>query len=181
MFAIEEPSYSKIRAVYEANGVRCDPLLLGPDGIMSSELARTAARALHITPYHSFPSGVTANASKRMEYIAWAKGRGAYIIEDNYDSELTVSKKNDDTVFSLSMGAVIYLNTFSRTISPSVRVGYMVLPRDLMEKFDERLGFYSCTVPVFEQYVIARLLDSGDFERHINRVRRQKRKASAEH
>jgi len=88
-----------------------------------------------------------------------------------------VSKKNEDTVFSLSQDqSVIYLNTFSETISPSVRIGYMVLPEKLVDVFEEKLGFYSCTVPVFEQYVLAELINNGDFERHINRVRRAKRK-----
>ena len=101
-----------------------------------------------------------------------------YIIEDNYDSELTVSKKNEDTIFSLANNnTVIYLNTFSQTIAPSMRIGYMVLPENLVEKFEQKLGFYSCTVPVFEQYVLAELIHSGDFERHINRVRRARRKA----
>ena len=68
------------------------------------------------------------------------------------------------------------MNTFSRTVSPSVRVGYMVLPEPLAEEYERRLGFYSCTVPAFEQYVLAELLDGGDFERHINRIRRARRK-----
>jgi GntR family transcriptional regulator/MocR family aminotransferase len=106
-----------------------------------------------------------------------AKKKNGFIIEDNYDSELTVSRKNEDTVFSLSQdGSVIYLNTFSRTIAPSMRVGYMVLPKKLLATFEQKLGFYACTVPLFEQYVLSELLDSGDFERHINRVRRQRRK-----
>ena len=71
---------------------------------------------------------------------------------------------------------MIYLNTFSKTISSSMRIGYMVLPEKLMNTFQEKLGFYSCTVPTFEQYVLTELLNSGDFERHINRVRRNKRK-----
>ena len=138
---------------------------------------RTKATVLHITPFNSFPSGITASASKRYEYIRWAEKREGYIIEDNYDSELTVSRKNEDTVFSLSgRGAVIYLNTFSKTIAPSIRVGYMILPENLLHVFEQRLGFYSCTVPVFEQYVLAQLLQNGDFERHINRVRQAKRK-----
>ena len=112
------------------------------------------------------------------EYLRWAEKRGGYIIEDNYDSELTVSKKNEDTVFSLAKrGTVIYLNTFSQTIAPSMRIGYMVLPEKLLNTFEEKLGFYSCTVPVFEQYVLAELINGGDFERHINRVRRARRKA----
>lgn len=114
---------------------------------------------------------------KELSMSDGAEERNGYIIEDNYESELTVSKKNEDTVFSLSKnGKVIYLNTFSKTIAPSIRVGYMVLPENLLDLFKEKLGFYSCTVPVFEQYVLAELLNSGNFERHINRVRRSRRK-----
>lgn len=181
VFGLENPSYDKIRRVYHACGVECDLLRMGHDGIRTSELERTAATALHITPFKSFPSGVTASASKRAEYLRWAEKRGGYIIEDNYDSELTVSTKHEDTVFSMdTRGSVIYLNTFSRTVAPSVRVGYMVLPEGLMDEFERGLGFYSCTVPVFEQYVLAQLLDSGDFERHINRVRRSRRRNSGD-
>ena len=177
IFALENPSYDKIRRVYEANGITCDMLKLGYDGIKTSELERTQATVLHITPFNSFPSGITASASKRREYLSWAKKRKGYIIEDNYDSELTVSKKNEDTVFSLATDCpVIYLNTFSETIAPSIRVGYMVLPENLLEEFENKIGFYSCTVPVFEQYVLAELINNGDFERHINRVRRARRR-----
>lgn len=176
-FALENPSYNKIQKVYEANGVTCDMLELGQDGIKSKELQKTDATVLHITPFHSFPSGITASVSKRHEYLRWAEKRNGYIIEDNYDSELTVSKKNEDTVFSLSnKGTVIYLNTFSHTIAPSMRIGYMVLPEQMVDTFREKLGFYSCSVPVFEQYVLAELINSGDFERHINRIRRARRK-----
>ena len=177
IFALETPSYDKIRQVYTASGVECDMLKLSGDGIKSSELERTDATVLHITPFNSYPSGITADASKRSEYIAWASRRNGYIVEDNFDSELTVSKKHEDTVYSLDReGRVIYLNTFSRTVAPSVRVGYMILPKELAERFSQELGFYSCTVPVFEQYVLAELIDSGDFERHINRIRRNRRK-----
>lgn len=178
-YAIEDPSYEKISLVYAANGVEFDKLKMGTDGILTSELERTNATVLHITPYNSYPSGVTASASKRYEYIRWAEKRGGVLIEDNYAAELTVSKKNYDTVFSLSNGKnVIYINTFSETIAPSMRLGYMVLPRDMLGRFEEKLGFYSCTVSVFEQYVLAELIRSGDFERHINRERRIKRKKS---
>lgn len=179
LFALEDPSYLKIRRVYEACGVHCDPLTLDNDGIRSSELERTQATVLHVTPFNSYPSGTTASASKRREYLLWAHRRNGYIIEDNYDSELTVSRKTEDPLFSLpDADRVLYLNTFSRTIAPSIRVGYMLLPESLMEPFEQRLGFYSCTVPLFEQYVLAELINSGDFERHINRVRRARRKAA---
>ena len=177
VFALENPSYEKIRRVYLANGVTCDMLRLGGDGIRTSELARTDASVLHVTPFHSFPSGITASAGKRSEYIRWAHSRGGYIVEDDFDSEFTLSSKAEDTLFSLEpKRSVLYLNTFSKTIAPSMRLGYMVLPESLTDAFEQSVGFYSCTVPVFEQYVLAELLSNGDFERHINRVRRRRRK-----
>ena len=177
VFALENPSYEKIRRVYLANGVTCDILRLGGDGIRTSELARTDASVLHVTPFHSFPSGITASAGKRSEYIRWAHSRGGYIVEDDFDSEFTLSSKAEDTLFSLEpKRSVLYLNTFSKTIAPSMRLGYMVLPESLTDAFEQSVGFYSCTVPVFEQYVLAELLSNGDFERHINRVRRRRRK-----
>lgn len=176
-FALENPSYEKIRKVYTAAGVSCDLLTLAPDGILTSELTRTSASVLHITPFHSYPSGVTATATKRQEYLHWVTRRKGYIIEDNYDSELTVARKREDPLFSFDReGRVIYLNTFSRTVAPSVRVGYMILPQPLLPVFEKTVGFYSCTVPVFEQYLLAELIQSGDFQRHINRVRRARRK-----
>ncbi len=177
VFAIESPSYEKIERVYMANGVKCELLKLGEDGITSLELARSKADVLHVTPYNSFPSSVTASASKRTEYIAWAKARGGLIVEDDYYSEFTVSRKIEDTLFSLEPeNTVVYINTFSKTVAPSLRVGYMVLPKKMVEAFQEKIGFFSCTVPVFEQYVLCDLLTSGDFERHINRIRRKRRK-----
>lgn len=176
--AIEFPSYKKIELVYKTNEVRYEMLPLSNDGIESDALSNTKADVLHTTPYRSYPSGATATASKRHEYIQWANENGRYIIEDDYESEFAVSSKPAETLFSLStQDNVIYMNTFSQTISPSLRVGYMVLPKKLSKKFEEKLGFYSCTVPTFEQLILAELIDGGDFERHINKVRRMKRKA----
>ncbi len=179
-YGIEYPSYKKIEQVYRASEVAYDPLPLSADGIDSVALADTSASVLHTTPYRSFPTGVSASASKRHEYIRWSNAGERYIIEDDFESEFSVSTKPEDTLFALSdKGNVIYLNTFSKTISPSLRLGYMVLPQKLVAEFDGRLGFYSCTVPTFEQHVVARLLANGDFERHINKVRRDKRKELA--
>lgn len=177
-YAIESPSYEKIARVYSAEGLTPDHLKLGNDGIRSSELTRTCANVLHISPYRSFPSGVTASASKRRQYLRWANERDGIIIEDDFDSEFTLSKKPVETVFSLSNNKrVIYMNTFTKTICPAIRVGYMVLPENLIEPFKEKVGFYSCTVPSFEQYVLAEFINGGDFERHINRTRRKLRRA----
>ena len=177
-FAIESPSYEKIEQVYRSAGIQCELLPLDSDGIESQALSDTNATVLHISPYRSYPTGITASASKRHEYIRWA-GRGdRFIVEDDFESEFSVSSKPVETLFSTSKDDnIIYLNTFSKTVSSSLRVGYMVLPHCLVKDFNEKLGFYSCTVPTFEQIVLAELILSGDFERHINRVRRNKRRS----
>ena len=178
IYGVEDPCYEKIRAVYHANGARFEPLTMGAEGIESHALQTSSATVLHVTPYHSYPSGVTATASKRQEYLAFAKRRQGYLIEDDFDSEFTVSSKMEDTIFSLDgEGRVIYMNTFTKTVAPSLRIGYMVLPDTLLDRFAARCGFYACTVPTFEQLLLTELLDSGDFERHINRQRRKKRRA----
>ena len=177
IYAIESPSYKKIEQVYKATEITYDSLPLKSSGIDSRALQNTKADVLHTTPYRSYPSGVTATASKRHEYIHWAQEKDRYIIEDDFESEFSVSTKPTETLFALSRSDnVIYLNTFSKTISPSLRIGYMVLPRHLVDVFESKLGFYSCTVPTFMQYVLTELINNGDFERHINRVRRNKRK-----
>ena len=176
LFALEDPSYETIRKVYETNGGKCDMLKMGSDGILSKELERTRAQVLHITPFNSYPSGITATASKRREYIRWAKMRGGIIIEDDFDSEFSGLTKREDTVFSLGGGEnVIYMNTFSKTIAPSIRMGYMVIPDSLLPLFLEKAGFYSCTVSALEQLVVSEFISSGDFERHLNRTRRKRR------
>ena len=176
VFAVEDPCYEKIREVYRANGVTIEPLAMGAEGIQTEALAKSSASVLHVTPYHSFPSGVTATASKRHEYIEFARKKAGFLIEDDFDSEFTASAKVEDTLFSLDDTRVIYMNTFTRTVAPGLRVGYAVLPRELLPLFRTHVGFYSCTVPTLEQYVLAELLNSGDFERHVNRMRRRKRK-----
>jgi GntR family transcriptional regulator/MocR family aminotransferase len=177
VYAIESPSYKKIEQVYRAAEITYESLPLTSSGIDSAALANTKADVLHTTPYRSYPSGVTATASKRHEYIRWSEQGDRYIIEDDFESEFSVSTKPTETLFALSKNDhIIYLNTFSKTISPSLRIGYMVLPKNLTKVFRENLGFYSCTVPTFMQYVLTELINNGDFERHINRVRRKKRK-----
>ncbi len=179
VYGIETPSYQKIEQVYRSRGAQVVCCPLGRDGILSEALQNTPASVLHITPFRSFPSGVTATASKRREYLHWADQPDRYIVEDDYESEFSLLRKPEETLFAGTVRRnVIYLNTFSRTVSPSFRVGYMVLPRELLPVFDQRVGFYSCTVPAFEQYVLAELISGGEFERHINRIRRNERRAS---
>lgn len=176
LIAHEMPCYNRITQVYEANGACCTALPMGEDGIISSALQNCRAGVLHVTPFNSYPSRVTASASKRHEYAAWAAERDSFIVEDDYDSEFSSVTKHIDTIFSIAPENTIYLNTFTRTLVPSIRTAYMVLPRRLLEQYREKLGFYSCTVPVFEQFVLAEYINSGELERYINRRRRKMRK-----
>ncbi len=175
LFALENPSYEKIRRVYEANGAKCRMLTLGGDGILSQELECCTAGVLHVTPFHSYPSGVTATAAKRREYAAWAEKQGSYIVEDDYDAEFATSGGQIETIFSIAPERVIYLNSFSKLIAPSVRTGYMLLPHALMEEYNKKLNFYSCTVPVYDQYVLAEFINEGHMERYVNRRKRKQR------
>lgn len=173
LYAIESPSYEKLEQIYRASGAGYELLPLSGDGIDSDALIASKADVLHTTPYRSFPSGVTASASKRHEYIHWAQRPGRFIIESDYGSEFSVASKPTEALFALSdRDNIIYLNTFSRTISPAIRIGYMLLPRQLVSPFYEKLGFYSCPVPTLDQLVLSELISRGDLERHINRSRR---------
>ena len=178
-YAIESPTYEQTENIYKSKKVNLSPLAIGVNGIPSETLKNTAADVLHITPFRNFPTGVCADVNKKAEYLNWAEGNGAFIIEDDYDSEFSVSGSISETVFSMDKeDRVIYVNSFSKTIARSLRVGYMILPKRLVKDFDEKLGFYSCTVPTLEQYVVATILSDGSFEKHINKIRRQRRLSS---
>jgi GntR family transcriptional regulator/MocR family aminotransferase len=174
IYGIEDPSYSQIRAVYLGAGAEVCPLRFGEDGIESDELSKKQFDVLHVTPFHSYPSGVTTSISKRYEYLRWAEGKNSFIIEDDFDSEFFMPGHPIDPLYSLdTRGSVIYINTFSKSLSPSMRMGYMILPPSLIEKYEQRLGMFSCSVPVLDQYVLAEFISSGSFERHLNRTRRK--------
>lgn len=175
VYGLEEPSYKQIRMAYEGMGAKCEMLKMGMEGILSTELENTKADILHVTPFHSYPSGVTATVRKRQEYLEWAKQWGRIIIEDDFDSEFFMPGKPIDTLYmSDDSQSVIYINTFSKSLSPSIRIGYMILPEKYIELYREKMGDFSCTVPVLDQYVLAEFIDRGHFEQHLNRVRRKR-------
>ncbi len=169
IFAVEEPGYEKIRRVYGAGGVRCISAPMDAEGVMPQALMD--AQVLHISPSHHFPTGLVTPLSRRQALLNWASS-GSWIIEDDYDSEFRFASHPLPAMQSMSPERVIYINSFSKSLAPSIRISYMVLPPALMEKFRRELGFYSCTVPSFEQYTLARFLSDGYFEKHINRMRR---------
>ena len=171
LYALEEPGYDKIRRIYTAGGVRCTCVPVDAWGV--SPAALRDARVLHISPSHHFPTGLVTPLSRRRELLEWAGEGDRYIIEDDYDSEFRFHARPVPSLQSLdTQGRVIYMNTFSKTLAPSIRISYMVLPERLMARFRQELGFYSCTVPSFEQYTLARFLSRGHFEKHINRMRK---------
>ena len=170
VYALEEPGYDKTRRIYTAAGARCVSAPMDELGVMPEGLAD--ARVLHISPSHHFPTGIVTPVSRRLELLGWA-GEDKWIIEDDYDSEFRFHAHPVPAMQSLDrQGRVIYLNTFSKSLAPSIRISYMVLPESLMERFRSELSFYSCTVPSFEQYTLARFISGGWFEKHINRMRK---------
>lgn len=170
IYAVEEPGYGKIRKIYAAGGVTCVSAPMDEQGVMPGTLQN--ADVLHFSPSHHFPTGLVTPVSRRMELLNWA-GNSRWLIEDDYDSEFRFNAHPMPAVQALDRnGRVIYMNTFSKSIAPSIRISYMVLPPVLMAEFQNRLGFYSCTVPSFEQYTLARFIRRGYFEKHINRMRK---------
>ena len=177
VYGIENPCYSMISSVYDGLGVKTISLTMGKDGILSEELKEKGFDILHVTPFNSFPSGITATASKRHEYLSLMKKRNGYLIEDDFASEFFKPGNPIDALYSLSdSDNVIYINTFSKSLSPSMRMGYMILPDSLLERYDNILGEFSCSVPVMEQYVLTEFIASGNFERHLNKIRRKMQK-----
>ena len=171
-YAVEEPGYGKIRKIYAAAGASCIGVPLDRFGVIPESLSN--AQVLHISPNHHFPTGLVTPMSRRKELLDWVSaGENRWIIEDDYDSEFRFNAHPMPALQSLDReGRVIYMNTFSRSLAPAIRISYMVLPPNLMEQLNSQLGFYSCTVPSFEQHTLARFISLGYFEKHINRMRK---------
>ena len=171
--AMENPTY--LSAYYDFLHMGSHILPVGQDeqGIRIEELEKTEADTVYVMPSHQFPMGMVMPLKRRTELLKWAGAReGRYIIEDDYDSEFRFTGLPIQALKSIdTTERVLYLNTFSRTLAPSLRISYMVLPSPLTELYRERLGFYSCTVPAIEQYTLAKFLDEGHFESHVNRMR----------
>ncbi len=171
VIALEDPGYKKIGKIYEANGIKCVHTRIDKYGIDISDIEKTDVDAVHISPSHQFPTGRVMPISRRSKLLKWATKNNKYIIEDDYDSEFRFLGKPIPTMAGMDEDRVIYMNTFSKTLAPSIRIAYMILPEELMKKFRKELGFYSNTVSSFEQYTLANFISKGYYERHINRMR----------
>ncbi len=173
IYGVEDPGYQKISSVYKSHHVKCYYIPMDNHGISIEKLKETDADIVHISPSHHFPTGIVTPISRRYELLGWASDSDSrYIIEDDYDCEFRFTGKPIPALQSIDvMEKVIYMNTFTKTLASTIRVSYMVLPKHLMERFCQNLGFYACTVSNFEQYTLTRFIQDGHFERHINRMR----------
>ena len=173
IYAVENPGYRKIAKIYRSWKVACEYIDMDEEGVQIGELQRKRVDILHISPSHHYPTGIVMPVSRRYELLGWAaKSPDHYIIEDDYDSELRLTGKPFPTLQSIDVSdRVIYMNTFTKTLASTVRISYMVLPPTLTEIFYQKLSFYSCTVSNFEQYTLAKFMENGSFEKHINRLR----------
>lgn len=173
MFALEDPGYLKIRQVYRNCGAKLSCLPMDAHGIRMDALRESGANVAHISPAHHYPTGLVTPIGRRHALLRWAEESGAMLIEDDYDSELRFTGRPIPTLQSVDRaGRVLYMNTFSQTISPSLRVGYLILPPSLMETYRQKLSSYACAVPTLEQRVLARFLSSGQYGQHLSRLRK---------
>ena len=173
--AVETPGYPRARQVLENNGVRCCCLPVDADGLSLAALNRSEAAVCYVTPSHQFPTGVTMPAGRRAELLHWAARRpgGRYIIEDDYDSEFRFDTRPLPSLQGMAGadGPVVYLSTCSRSLAPSIRIAYMVLPEHLLPAWRKKYRLYSGTVSRFEQQTLARFITEGYFTRHLARER----------
>lgn len=170
LFAVEDPGYSRVRRILVAGGVRIAPTRLVDGAIDVRELYVSGAGAAYVTPSHQFPTGAQMGEEQRRSLLRWARETGGYILEDDYDSEFSFSGMPAASLAAMDEGGhVIYMNTFSRTLAPGLRLSFMVLPKPLVMKY--RAMHAACSVSGFEQQTLSRFMAGGYLERHIARMR----------
>ena len=174
VYALENPGYRKLYQIFDVSGVAVRPLPLDKSGLRADALAASDASVVYLTPSHHFPLGTVMPAARRMEILRWASAApDRYIIEDDYDSEFRYASRPIPALGEMDRaGRVVYVNTFAKSLSPALRIGYLVLPDALMARYRERFSLYSSTVPSFDQHTLAAFMRTGGFERHISRSRK---------
>lgn len=172
-FAVEDPGYARTHRILANNGAPVAFVPVDGQGMSARALAASGAHLAYVTPSHQFPTGVTMPVGRRTELLQWAGAApDRYVIEDDYDSEFRFDGRPIPCMQGLDEAdRVIYISTFSKSVAPAIRIGYMVLPAPLLETYRQRFGFYSCTVSRFEQQTLSRFMDGGWFSRHLARLR----------
>ena len=178
IYGVEDPGYHIISKMLKKNKKEVHPLRVDGDGIKVRPIENTDIDIVYVTPSHHFPYGSVLSINRRMQLLKWAReSENRYIIEDDYDSEFRYSGKAIPSLQSMDQaGKVIYLGSFSKSLIPSLRISYMVLPKKLWKKYKAELPFYQCTVSRIDQHILKEFMREGDFERHLNRMRKIYRK-----
>ena len=172
-YGLENPSSNKIKKIYESLGTQVVSLSMDDEGVIIDNECLNNVDIIQISPSHQFPLGVVTSVSRRYALLQWANSKNnRYIIEDDYDSEFRLQGRPIPSLFSMdTTDKVIYFNTFTKSLSSTIRISYMVLSKGLLQEFRSKLSFYSCTVSNFEQYTLASFIMEGYFDKHINRMR----------
>lgn len=172
-YATEEPSYIKNYLLYNEYGAKVDVCELDDLGISIESLESIHPDVIHITPSHQYPTGIITPVSRRIELLEWVnKHPNRYIVEDDYDSEFRFSGNPIPALKVLDeYDKVIYMNSFSKSISPSFRVSFMVLPNKLVKRYHESFNYFSCSVPIMTQLSLETFIEDNHFERHLNRMK----------
>lgn len=169
--AMEEPCYNGASTVFRSNGFEILRILVYKDGIGINDLSLSSARMVHIAPSHQFPMGAVMPIHKRIQLLSWARERDNIIIEDDYDSEFRYNGRPIPSLQSIDENErVVYIGTFSKSLSPGLRMAYMILPKWLLPKYQDRFIGYQCTVPLIEQKIMARFIADGHWEKHVRKI-----------
>ncbi|MBK5897913.1 MocR-like pyridoxine biosynthesis transcription factor PdxR [Catonella massiliensis] len=173
IIAMENPTYMQAYRIFSSLNRKVYPINLDENGLKVEELKRSEAKAVYLTPSHQFPTGVVMPIKRRKEILGWASGEDRYIIEDDHDSEFRYKGLPIPPLKAIDTeNKVVYLGTFSRTIAPAIRIGFMVLPDGLLKVYRKKLAFLACTVPRIDQAVLTEFILGGHYERHINKARK---------
>jgi GntR family transcriptional regulator/MocR family aminotransferase len=172
VFAYEDPGYQKVAQVLASRRTQAIAVPTDWEGPALKALRASGATVALTTPSHQFPLGIVTTIARRHELLRWAdEEEGRYVIEDDFDSEFSFAQRPVPALHTLDQhGQVIYLNSFAKTLAPSLRIAYMVLPEPLLRRYQRTLTFYSCTVSAFEQHTLERFLREGHYERHLRRM-----------
>ncbi|MCY8235551.1 PLP-dependent aminotransferase family protein [Priestia endophytica] len=172
VYGIEEPGYNRVRFIFKEYGQVVKPIPLDQNGINVTHLKDSKVKVVYVTPSHQFPLGMVMPISRRLELIEWAKETGGYIIEDDYDSEFRYEGKPIPSLQSLdSNEKVIYMGTFAKSLIPSLRLSYMVLPSKLLIEYNKHFIGYVQTVSRLHQHTLKLFIETGQWSRHLNKVR----------
>ncbi len=174
IYGVENPGYRKIPHIYEEYGVQWTWSEMDEEGILMNSLQKSRASVLHVSPEHHYPLGTVMSAKRRQQLLKWLEmDNNRYIIEDDYDCEFRYRGRPISALYGLDhTQRVIYMNTFSKTLSPAIRISYMVLPEKLLNQYVSTANFFSNTSSNLEQYTLARFIKEGYFCRHLNRMRK---------